>query len=215
MNRATLFASAFAITVGWSTAALADNPREFLEKALQGDNSEIMLGRLAAEQGRNPAVRDFGNTLANDHRQARDEVRQVGAQFGIGANREVAPEAQEEREKLMGLRGRDFDREFIRYMVDDHRKDIGDFREEAQERHGPVSALAERQLPTLRQHLRMAIALDRSSGRSNEAMSDGPQGDDQYRDQNRSQGDNEYRNRNNNQYRSDLNRGRSQYDADH
>ena len=215
MNRATLLASALAITFGWSTAVLADNPREFLEKALQGDNSEIMLGRLAADQARNPAVRDFGNTLVNDHRQAREEVRQLGARFGIGNTRDVAPEAQEEREKLMGLRGRDFDREFVRYMVDDHRKDIGDFRQEVQEGHGPVSALAERQLPTLRQHLRMAIALDRSNGRSNEAMGDGPRGEDQYRDQNRSQGDNEYRNRDNNQYRSDQNRGRSQYDADH
>ena len=213
MRRATLLSSALIIIVGCSTAALADNPREFLEKALQGDNSEIMLGRIAAEHARNPAVRDFGNTLVNDHRQAREEVRQLGARFGIGVSRDVVPEAQEEQEKLMGLRGRDFDREFVRYMVDDHRKDIGDFRQEAQERHGPVSALAERQLPTLRQHLRMAIALDRSNGRSNEAMGDGPRGDDQYRDQNRSQGDNEYRNRD--KYRSDQNRGRSQYDADH
>ena len=215
MNRATLLASALAVTVGWSTAALADNPREFLEKALQGDNSEIMLGRLAAEQGRDPAVRDFGNTLVNDHRQARDEVRQLGARFGIGATRDVAPEAQEERDKLMGLRGRDFDREFVRYMVDDHRKDIGDFREEAQEGHGPVSALAERQLPTLRQHLRMAIALDRNDGRSSEAMGDTPRSDDQYRGQNRNQGGNEYGNRNSDQYPRDQNRGQNQYSGDH
>jgi len=215
MNRATLLASALAITVGCSTSALADSPRQFLEKALQGDNSEIMLGRIAAEHARNPAVRDFGNTLVNDHRQAREEVRQLGARFGIGANRDVAPEAQEERDKLMGLRGRDFDREFVRYMVDDHRKDVGDFREEAQERHGPVSALAERQLPTLRQHLRMAIALDRSDGRSSETMGENTRGDDHYRDQDRPQGDREYGNRNNDQYSRDQNRGQSQYGGDH
>ena len=214
MTRSTLFAGALAAVIGWSPAALADNPREFLQKALRGDNSEIMLGRLAADQARNPAVRDFGNTLVNDHRLARDEIRQLGEQFGIGDSREVSPEAREEREKLSGLRGRDFDREFVRYMVDDHRKDIGDFREEAQERHGPVSALAERQLPTLRQHLRMAIALDRGDGRSSEAMDKNSRGDDQYRGQNRYQGD-QYGDRNNNGYSHDQYRGQRQYGGEH
>lgn len=207
MTRATLFASALSAGLLASTATLADNPREFLQKALQGDNSEIMLGRLAAEQARNPAVRDFANTLVNDHRQARDEVRQLGGQFGIGADRDVAPEAREEREKLTELRGRDFDREFVRYMVDDHRKDVSDFREEAQEHHGPVSALAARQLPTLGQHLRMAMALDHTYGRS----SDGPdnyRSDDRYRDKDREDGNNSNlyprdQDRNQNQYRND------------
>jgi putative membrane protein len=148
-------------------AARADSPREFLYKALQGDNSEVMLGNLAADRARNPAVRDYGRKLANDHRQARGEVLDVGRRFGVRFTREVAPEAREERDRLMGMRGRDFDREFIRYMVDDHRKDIGDFRDEAREHHGEVSDLAARQLPTLREHLRIAISLERDNGRFN------------------------------------------------
>ena len=52
-------------------------------------------------------------------------------------------------------------------MIDDHRKDIGDFRDEAREHHGAVSDLASRQLPTLREHLRIAESLDRDHGRFN------------------------------------------------
>jgi putative membrane protein len=213
MIRATLLASALTAGITMSTAALADSPREFLEKAVEGDNSEIMLGRLAAEQAQSPAVRDFCNTLVNDHRQAREEIRQLGGQFGIGANRDVAPEAREERDKLMELRGREFDREFVRYMVDDHRKDVREFREESQEHHGPVSALAQRQLPTLREHLRMALALDRSDGRSSEGMADTNRGNDQYRGQDRDQGDRQYDSRDNNQYPSDS-RDNNQYPRD-
>jgi putative membrane protein len=148
--------------------AQADSPREFLSQAQQGNNSEIMLGRLAADQARSPAVRDFGIKLVSDHRQARNEVRDVGRRFGLRPDREIAPEALEERDRLARMRGREFDREFIRYMVDDHRKDIGNFRDEARENHGAVSELAQRQLPTLREHLRMAIALERSDGRTSE-----------------------------------------------
>jgi len=146
-------------------AARADSPREFLYHALQGDNSEIMLGNLAADRARNPAVRDFGRTLANDHTQARNEVLDVGRRFGISPSREVTPQARELRDRLRDLRGRAFDREFVRNMVDDHRKDIGEFRDEAREHHGAVSDLAARQLPNLREHLRIAISLERARGR--------------------------------------------------
>jgi hypothetical protein len=54
-------------------------------------------------------------------------------------------------------------------MVDDHRQDIDEFRDEAREHHGAVSDLAARQLPTLREHLRIARSLDRGDGRYDEA----------------------------------------------
>lgn len=166
MNRSWLLAGSFLIAaVVAPMAAFADSPREFLYNALKGDNSEIMMGNLAQDRARNPAVREFGRTLVNDHTQARNEVLDVGRRFGIRPIREVTPEAREMRDHLMGLRGRAFDREFVRHMVEDHRKDVDAFRDEAREHHGPVSALAGRQLPTLREHLRIARSLDRDNGR--------------------------------------------------
>lgn len=210
MNRSFLLAGAFAAAMGWSSAAQADDPREFLRNAQQADNSEIMLGRMAAQQARSPAVRDFGSRLVSDHRQARDEVRELGRRFGLRPNRDIAPEAQDERERLADLRGREFDREFIRYMVDDHRKDMREFRDEARENHGPVSELAARQLPTLREHLRMAIALERSDGRSLEGGPDmaRDRGYDRYRDDGRQYGNDIPPNRGNNQYGSRDDRDR-------
>jgi putative membrane protein len=164
--------------VAWlPTGAFADSPRQFLSHALKGDNSEIMLGHVAQDQGRSSNVRDFGRTLVADHSEARDEVIRTGQRMGIKANRDVAPEAREEREKLAHLRGSDFDREFARYMVEDHRKDISDFTEEAQEGHGAVSNLAQRQLPTLRKHLNMAIALDSNRGQDRRGFDGRENGD--------------------------------------
>jgi putative membrane protein len=166
MNRSSLIAGSILLAAAMAPlTARADSPQEFLQKALQGDNSEIMLGRLAADRAGSPGVRDYGRTLASDHAEARDQVLDVGRRFGVEPSREPTSEARDERQKLQGMGGRDFDHEFIRYMIDDHRQDISDFRDEAREHHGRVSELAARQLPTLRKHLRMAEDLERGNGR--------------------------------------------------
>jgi putative membrane protein len=198
MNRSLMLAGSILFIAALTPiAAQADNPREFLQNALQGDNSVIMLGRVAADHARNPAVRDFGKTLIDDHVQARNEVLDTGRRFGLGPSREPAPQAREERDRLMGMRGREFDREFIRYMIDDHRKDIAEFRDEAREHHGAVSDLARNQLPTLRKHLETAMALDRDRGRFDEGRFD----------QTRDRGDRYDNNNRNNSREYDRNNG--------
>jgi len=181
-----------------SPAAQADSPRQFLQNALQGANSEIMLGRMAAERARSPAVREFGQTLVSDHQQARQELRDLGRDFGLRPGWQPSDEARDERQKLDGLRGRDFDREFVRFMIDDHRKDISEFRDEANEQHGRVSDLARNQIPAMRNHLRMAIALERSDGRTSQGGWNMARDRDNDRDY---QNDNQYRD-NNNGYRN-------------
>lgn len=133
----------------------------FIKKALQGDNSETRLGRLAEEQGHAPAVRAFGRTLARDHAAARQQVLPVAKAHGVPATTEMAPEARVEYARLRRMHGWAFDQEFARYMVKDHRKDIADF--EKQARHGDKSTrrVAQKTLPTLRKHLRLAEGLAR------------------------------------------------------
>lgn len=170
---ATLFGTVFLGVLALApSTAFADSPHHFLEKAMKGDNSEIMLGRLAERRAMSPAVRDYGRTLAQDHQMARADVLRVGFRYGVRGNHVAAPEAYDENRRLMHMRGRDFDREFVNYMVDDHHKDISDFRDEAREGHGPVSELARRQLPTLRKHLDMAMSLQRGGDRAAEGYGD-------------------------------------------
>ena len=198
MKHSFLLAGSVMALPALSPAAQADSPRQFLQNALQGANSEIMLGRMAAERARSPAVREFGQTLVSDHQQARQELRDLGRDFGLRPGWQPSDEARDERQKLDGLRGRDFDREFVRFMIDDHRKDISEFRDEANEQHGRVSDLARNQIPTMRNHLRMAIALERSDGRTSQGGWNMARDRDNDRDY---QNDNQYRD-NNNGYRN-------------
>ena len=78
--------------------------------------------------------------------------------YGVRDTGRIIPEAAAEKRRLMRLGGRAFDREFVRYMVEDHHKDISDFREHAAGR-GAVAELARRTLPVLERHLQTAERL--------------------------------------------------------
>ena len=150
------------------TPAMADGPRDFLKDAIKGDNSEIMLGRIGERRAATPAVRSFSQTLVTDHSQARSEALRVAARLHMRPPRGPEKEAAEERERLRGISGWAFDREFARYMVADHQKDIAKFRKEAAAGQGAARALAQHQLPTLRKHLDLAMRLNQRFARFSE-----------------------------------------------
>ncbi len=137
----------------------APEPKEFLIKAIRGDNSETQLGAMAAQRG-GPAVRAYGQTLVADHTKARKEAERVAVRHGVQPPTDLLPEASDEQQKLAKLQGADFDKEFANYMVKDHKEDVSDFTKEAQS-HAPddVRALAQGALPDLQKHLDMAKRL--------------------------------------------------------
>jgi putative membrane protein len=142
-------------------AAQAAPARQFITDAIKGDNSEMALGQIAARRGSAPGVRAFGARLRSDHGNARVEAAAVARAMHAPVPTAIMPEAARERARLQRLSGRAFDREFVRYMVGDHRDDIGKFEEQARSGDHGTAELARAQLPTLREHLRIAESLAR------------------------------------------------------
>ena len=166
-------------------AAIVESPDTFIEHAIQGDNAEIQLGRLAQQKGQSREVRDFGRQLANDHQQARTEALDVARSMRLRQpNQELMPEAQREYDRLQRLSGEEFDREFLRIMIQDHRQDVQNFQDEASARNGRVSRLAQNQLPTLQHHLDMAQSI-RPSNDQDRGYSDRDRQDRGYTDRER------------------------------
>lgn len=153
LTSAVLFAGA-------ASAAGTIPDRAFLAKALKGDNSEFALGTLAAKRGGSAGTREFGRMLAQDHGRAAGEVRALAKRMHAPTPSVPMPEATAEYRKLQGLKGAAFDAEFARYMVEDHEKDIADYKAQAVGSRDPqVKALARRTLPVLKAHLATAHAL--------------------------------------------------------
>lgn len=141
--------------------AASQHDQHFLEEAMKGDNSEMMLGQLAEQRGASSGVKAFGRTLHEDHAHAKTEAEPVARKAGVALTDAVTPEAAQERRKLQALHGSAFDQEFARYMVQDHKKDIAKFEQEAHE-SGAAAQLATKTLPVLRKHLDMAERLNKS-----------------------------------------------------
>lgn len=163
ISKALLGAACAAVimaTAGVSSAHAA-TARQFLESAIRGDDSEIMLGRIAERRADSPSVRAFGRVLFEDHSKAKAQAAALAGQMGMTVPEQPLHMAMVERERLAPLSGELFDREFVRYMVRDHREDIAEFRKEIARQDGVVSRLARKQLPVIEKHLDMASALYR------------------------------------------------------
>lgn len=162
MRCAVLMPAAMALLATVTSAGMAASGRDdFLKDAIKGDNSEIRLGHLAARSASRPAVRDYGQTLVADHTKAKAQAARVARQIGVDVPSGAMLKADAEYVKLQALSGKSFDREFVGYMIGDHRQDIHDFAAFARAHRGRVGDMAQAQLPTLHKHLRMAEDLMR------------------------------------------------------
>lgn len=60
-------------------------------------------------------------------------------------------------ERLGKLSGNDFDKAYMKHMVDDHKKDVSEFEKASRSAKDPeVKAFAAKTLPTLKAHLQQA-----------------------------------------------------------
>lgn len=134
--------------------------KKFAMKAAKDGLAEVQLGQLAQQKAASPQVKEFGQTLVNDHTQANQELQQIAQGAGMTLPSQPSNKEQEAMQKLQNLSGPAFDKAFVRDEIKDHRKDIGEFQKEAQSGSDPaLKAFAEKTLPVLQKHLQMAQSL--------------------------------------------------------
>jgi putative membrane protein len=148
-----------ALSLALPTAALAKNDKAFLRQVIKGNVAEIELGKLAAEKGSTDKVRAYGDMLVTDHTKAKEEAEALAKAKDINIPEKMKGEDRKELKKLKDLTGAEFDKEFIKLMVEDHEKNIEEFKEKAADGKDDVAKFAEQTLPTLEKHLKEAQAL--------------------------------------------------------
>jgi putative membrane protein len=129
---------------------------KFAMEAAMGGMMEVELGRLAAQKGASDEVRQFGQRMVDDHTKGNEDLMQVASGKGMTLPTALGPKMQAEMQKLSALSGEKFDKEYVKMMVKDHRKDVGEFEKEAAGgMDADIKSFAARTLPTLQEHLRM------------------------------------------------------------
>lgn len=155
MIRKLLIAAAFVVP----TTAIAAPPAVFLRAAIHGNYSEVTLGRIIQNRGASPQVRQFGAMLIRDHSNGLAQAQRIAGRLGLRIPAALTPEARNEQRLLRHLNGSAFDREVRRYMINDHRKDIAEFRAQARSGDRATAGYAAATVPVMRRHLLMAQSI--------------------------------------------------------
>lgn len=151
-----------AATCGLASAPAfaAANDAIFADQAARGGKAEVQAGHLAQQKGASSQVKQFGQTLVQDHTQGNQQLEQIARQENLSLPTRPSEDQMSQAKKLEGLSGRQFDRQFLQDQVKDHRKDIGLYQREAQTgKDGALQAYAQQSLPMLRKHLQIAESL--------------------------------------------------------
>ncbi len=133
---------------------------KFMKEAAQGGMAEVALGQLAVEKASNADVKKFGQRMVDDHGKANDKLKQLASQKNVALPQDLNAKDKATKAFLEKLSGEQFDQAYMKDMVKDHKKDVGDFQRESKTAHDPdVKRFAADTLPTLEDHLKQAESI--------------------------------------------------------
>jgi putative membrane protein len=128
--------------------------RNFITKAAAGGRAEVELGQLAQGKASSGAVKQFGQRMVEDHGAANQELMQLAENKGMQLD-DKTPKPDRLLTRLSKLEGPDFDREYVKAMVKDHKQDVAEFRRMHSGAVDPnLKAWVDKTLPTLEDHLK-------------------------------------------------------------
>ncbi len=141
-----------------SMTSLSAADVSFIFQAAYGGTSEVQLGQLAQGRATSPMVRDLGTRMVQDHSAANQELIQLAQAKGVQPPGAPDHGHQVAYDILASLNGANFDREYVKDQVAEHRMAVALFQVEAQNGDDPtLKAFARRTLPALQSHLDMFV----------------------------------------------------------
>jgi len=136
--------------------------QDFVNSASSANSFEIASGALAVSKGVNADVKHYGEHMVTDHTTAGVEMKNLATQKGWTIPTALMQKEQQNLDKLNGLSGDAFDKEFVNIMVTSHQETVALFTTAASPMgvpDGDLRSMANGKLPTLQAHLQEAVAL--------------------------------------------------------
>jgi putative membrane protein len=160
---ATPSALVFAALLAGSVPALAASPTtdaNFLQQAVHAESTEAQIGQLAVQKSSSDGVKKLGRMLIEDHSASGQEATRLANTMQVSLPMNQPADDQEATYRsLSGLSGDAFDTAFISAVIENSEAAIAKYQAQAQSGDGEVAAYADKTLPLLERHLRMARML--------------------------------------------------------
>ena len=135
-----------------SGSPLNHGDRRFLEKAAKAGQEEVEISKVALERTTNADVKTFAQMMLDDHGRANEEVAALAQKYNV-----ELPAKGADEDKWRRRDAKDFDRDYVKKMVSDHKDAVELFRKEAKDGTAPdILEFARKTLPKLEHHYERA-----------------------------------------------------------
>jgi putative membrane protein len=126
-------------------SSLSEKDKTFMKKAAKGGMMEVVMGQVAEQKGQSEDVKSFGKRMVTDHSRANDELKSIASKKGFQLP------SKEHSVKWIS------DKAYMDMMVEDHEKDLAEFKEEASSGSDPdVKKFADDTARMVQEHLDLA-----------------------------------------------------------
>jgi putative membrane protein len=148
---------------------LSRGDASFIKEAAKGGLMEVQMGQYAKDHAGNADVKAYGERLVKDHSQANEKLAKIASEKGVNLAKDTdrgdATKAPKMATDWQGKSGADFDREFIKHAIKDHKEDIKKFEKASRDsKDNDVRSFASDTLPTLREHQMEAERIAKTMG---------------------------------------------------
>ena len=145
---------------GASNAPVSEADSKFAVEAASGGMMEVQLGELAQQKASSQRVKDFGAMMVRDHSKANDELKSLAGMKNLTLPPAPGEEHMNHIKNLTEKSGKEFDKDYMKMMVDDHQDDVDKFEKASNDANdADIKAFASKTLPVLRAHLDSAKAI--------------------------------------------------------
>jgi putative membrane protein len=160
-------------TMGATGTAGQTGDSALLAKLHHVNQMEIDLGKLAQENGQSKQVKQYGQKLVKDHTKASKDLETYATKNNLqlqtlAMDPSVDMEKQKHNqsvEQLRGLKGAEFDAQFLSMMVQGHQDAVSTVQTAAETQQNPeLKKMLNKLLPQLKQHRQEAEKLQASVG---------------------------------------------------
>jgi putative membrane protein len=130
---------------------------DFVVNAADAGMREVQLGQLAVSNAASPQVKQFAQTMVDDHAKVNEELKAAATTKNITVPAALSEKSQKVYNDLAEKTGVEFDKEYIDQMVKDHKDAVDLFKKQADDGKDPeLAKWAAEKLPALQHHLEMA-----------------------------------------------------------
>jgi putative membrane protein len=118
--------------VGGQAESIPELEESYLQKAVEADHAEVVLGQLALQKASNDQVKQYAARMIQDHQRASDETHKLTSVEGTPMPSQLSMPHQQIQEKLSHLSAQDFDKAYMSFMIQDHMRNVRQLQQHAQ-----------------------------------------------------------------------------------